>query len=80
MYIDYFAGEEEPTKINKTEPNVLLDAKASRRLFDELTVFAGAKNLTDYIQPEKHTDDAAFMYAPVYGRIVYAGIEVDVDY
>ena len=77
MYIDYFQDEEEPTKIKKTEPYLILSAKASRRFFDRFAVFVGGKNLTDYIQPEKHTDDAAFMYAPVYGRIVYGGIEIE---
>ena len=29
-----------------------------------------------YIQDEKHTDDAAFMYAPVYGATWYVGLSV----
>jgi outer membrane receptor for ferrienterochelin and colicins len=76
MYIDYFKDEEEPTKIKETEPYLILNVKASRSLFDKFTFFMGAKNLTNYIQPEKHTDDAAFMYAPLYGRIVYGGLEI----
>jgi outer membrane receptor for ferrienterochelin and colicins len=78
MYIDYFMDEEEPTIIKETEPYLLLNAKVSRNLFDRFSLFVGAKNLTDYIQPEKHTDDAAFMYAPVYGRIVYGGVKLKI--
>ncbi len=42
-----------------------------------ITAFVGAKNLFDYVQDERHPDDAAFMYAPYTGRIVYAGVEVE---
>jgi outer membrane receptor for ferrienterochelin and colicins len=80
MYIDYFADGEEPTKIKRTDPYLTVGAKVSRRLSERLTAFVGAKNLTGYIQPERHTDDAAFMYAPVYGRIPYAGLALDVGY
>lgn len=77
MYIDYFADGEEPTQIKKTEPHVLFNARLARGLFkNRLNLYAGGKNLTDYVQPEKHSDDAAFMYAPMYGRILYAGVEV----
>lgn len=76
LYIDYFIEDEEPTKIKETEPYLTVNAKVSRHFFDKFTVYLGAKNLTDYIQPEKHTDDAAFMYAPMYGRIVYWGTSV----
>jgi outer membrane receptor for ferrienterochelin and colicins len=76
MYIDYYMDGEEPTKIERTQPYLILNAKVSRSFFNRLTVFIGAKNLTDYIQPEKHTDDAAFMYAPLYGRITHAGVEI----
>ncbi len=80
MYIDYFADGGEPTKIKRTDPYLIVHAKVSSRLSERLTAFVGAKNLTGYVQPERHTDDAAFMYAPVYGRIPYAGVAVDVGY
>jgi outer membrane receptor for ferrienterochelin and colicins len=76
MYIDYYAEGEEPTKIKRTDPFLIVNGKVSRRIFNRVSLFAGAKNLTDYVQPEKHTDDAAFMYAPVYGRMIYGGIEL----
>ncbi len=77
LYIDYFADGEEPTKIKEAETFVIVDAKVAREVFDGVKLFIGARNLTDYVQEEKHTDDAAFMYAPVYGRIFYGGISVD---
>ncbi len=80
MYIDYFADEEDPTKIKRTDPYLIVDAKISKRLSERLTAFVGAKNLTGYVQPERHTDDAAFLYAPIYGRIPYVGLALDVGY
>jgi len=76
MYIDYYMDEEEPTKIKETEPHLILNAKVSRSLSDRFNLFIRVKNLTNYIQPERHTDDAAFMYAPIYGRIICGGIEI----
>ncbi len=76
MYIDYFKDEEEPTKIKETEPFWTINAKISKRFSDNFEVYLGGKNLTDYIQPERHMDDAAFMYAPVYGRTLYGGINI----
>jgi outer membrane receptor for ferrienterochelin and colicins len=76
MYIDYFADGEVPTNIKETEPFFIMNARVSRELFERFKLYLGGRNLTDYIQKERHTDDAAFMYAPVYGRIIYGGMEV----
>ncbi|NOZ03054.1 MAG: TonB-dependent receptor [FCB group bacterium] len=75
MYIDYFQESRDPTKIKKTEPFVTVDMKISKML-KMVKVYAGVKNLTGYIQPERHIDDAAFMYAPLYGRICYCGMNL----
>lgn len=78
-YIDYFADGEEPSLIKKTEPHVIFNARVERGLFgDKVSLYVGGKNLTDYVQPEKRTDDAAFIYAPMYGRILYAGVQVNI--
>ncbi len=74
LYIDYFADGEGPTEIKETETFVIVNTKVSREVASGVELFAGARNLTDYVQEEKHTDDAAFMYAPVFGRIFYGGI------
>jgi outer membrane receptor for ferrienterochelin and colicins len=76
MYIDYFLDGETPKKIKETEPHVLLNVRMSQRFLTFMSVELGVRNLTDYVQPEKHTDDAAFIYAPVYGRQFYGGVEI----
>lgn len=77
MYID-LAEPADPsaTKIHQTEPYVTVNSKISRRLYDRFNVYIGVDNLSDYTQEEKHIDDAAFMYAPVYGRLIYGGMRV----
>ncbi|MBD3170644.1 MAG: TonB-dependent receptor, partial [candidate division Zixibacteria bacterium] len=79
MYIDYFRDDEEPTKIKETEPYMLIHLNFSRKVFDLAKMYIGVKNLTDYVQEEKHLDDAAFMYAPVYGRIIYGGVRFTIE-
>ncbi len=74
MYIDYYADGDGPTKIKKTAPFWIINGKVSKRVFRQVNLFVGGRNLTNYVQPEKHIDDAAFMYAPVYGRMFYGGI------
>ncbi|MEW6103261.1 MAG: TonB-dependent receptor [bacterium] len=80
MYIDYCQEEdvEKPnSKIKHTDPFVVVNSKISRSFPGYgLTLFAGVKNLTDVVQDEKHPDDAAFMYAPYTGRMLYSGMEV----
>jgi len=77
MYIDLTEpADPANVKIHETESFVVLTAKLSRTIFERYNVYAGAKNLTDYTQEEKHINDAAFMYAPVYGRLFYGGIQI----
>lgn len=77
MFIDLTEPEDPAdVKIHETESYVIINAKLSRTIAQRYQVYLGAKNLTDYTQEEKHISDAAFMYAPVYGRIVYAGVQV----
>lgn len=77
MYIDLAEpANESDIKIYETEPFVLLNAKIARDMYDRYELYIGAKNISGYTQKEKHIDDAAFMYAPVYGRIIYGGVAV----
>nr|MBN2277283.1 TonB-dependent receptor [candidate division Zixibacteria bacterium] len=77
MYIDLTEpADEADIKIHETENYFIVNTRISRSFFGKYSLYAGAKNLTDYTQEEKHIDDAAFMYAPVYGRIVYGGIQI----
>ena len=82
MYIDYYNTEIDPlpgdqSKIKRTDPFVLLNAKISRRL-GQFKLYAGVDNILDYIQDERHLDDAAFLYAPVSGTAFYAGLSIDI--
>ena len=43
---------------------------------DRYEFYVGVRNLTDYTQREKHIADAAFLYAPVYGRLLYGGFQL----
>lgn len=75
MYIDLTEpADAADVKIKTTESFILLNAKISYKLYGQYKLHVGVKNLSDYIQEEKHIDDAAFMYAPVYGRMFYGGI------
>jgi outer membrane receptor for ferrienterochelin and colicins len=80
MYIDYFNEEIDPevgdlTKIKKTDPFIVINMRASKD-FGAFRLYAGANNIFNYIQDERHLDDAAFIYAPVYGTMVYAGVSL----
>ena len=80
MYIDYCKDEDvdnSASKIKHTDPFMVVNTRVSRSFPNRgITAFAGVKNLTDEVQDEKHPDDAAFMYAPYTGRMLYAGMQV----
>lgn len=81
MYIDYtFDGENDlaiaqNSKIKQTETFTIWNLRMAKRL-GNFTLYAGGKNIFSYIQDEKHLDDAAFMYAPVYGATWYGGVSI----
>lgn len=75
MFIDYMAEQEANRKIKKTNTFALFNLRVAKQI-GAFTLYAGGKNIFSYIQDEKHTDDAAFMYAPVYGATWYGGVSV----
>lgn len=82
MYIDYINEEidekiGDQSKIKKTDPFVLFNAKVSKEI-NNFKLFAGINNIFGYVQDERHLDDAAFMYAPVFGTTFYAGISLEI--
>ncbi len=77
MYIDYYSEEESLSKIKKTDPFILFNARVAKT-WQAFKLYAGANNIFNYLQDEKHLDDAAFMYAPVYGIMFYAGISINI--
>lgn len=78
MYIDYYSDDIRfESKIKKTDPFITFNTRASKE-WDNFKIYAGVNNIFNYIQDERHLDDAAFMYAPVYGRMFYAGIAIEI--
>jgi outer membrane receptor for ferrienterochelin and colicins len=84
MYIDYYNEDIDPetgdqSRIKKTSPFMLFNTRVSGKL-NVLRLYAGINNIFDYVQDEKHTDDAAFMYAPTYGTMFYGGIAINIKH
>lgn len=84
MYIDYYNQAIDPkvgdvSKIKKTDAFMLVNARVAKRLH-QFKLYAGINNLLNYVQTERHLDDAAFMYAPVYGTLLYAGISIEIKH
>jgi len=79
MYIDYFSEDAELSKIKQTTSYMIFNASISKS-FGKLRLYAGGKNLFNYLQDEKHLDDAAFLYAPVFGALYYAGISININH
>ncbi|MDD2513483.1 MAG: TonB-dependent receptor [Proteiniphilum sp.] len=79
MYIDYFSEEAASAKIKKSDPYMTVNASLSKT-FGKVRLYGGGKNIFSYLQDEKHLDDAAFLYAPVYGALWYAGISVNITH
>lgn len=82
MYIDYtYDGENDVdiarhSKIKQTNTFTTWNLRVAKQL-GNFTLYAGGKNIFSYIQDEKHLDDAAFMYAPVYGATWYGGVSIN---
>ncbi len=77
MYIDYNSEDNGAnSKIKKTNLFTLWNVRVAKEFAKIFSVYAGGKNVFSYIQDEKHGDDAAFMYAPVYGATWYGGVSV----
>lgn len=84
MYIDYCKDEEvtDPESyIKYTDPFWVFNARLARDFQlhgTTFSVFVGSKNIFDYVQDERHPDDAAFMYAPFTGRTIYSGLRIKI--
>ncbi|MCK9224289.1 MAG: hypothetical protein M0Q02_04345, partial [Candidatus Muirbacterium halophilum] len=78
QYIDYYADNGvDKNEIKRTsgywQANLRIE-KVDKET--GIKYFLGAKNLTDKIQKDRRTDDAAFIYMPLTGRILYIGMEM----
>ncbi len=79
MYVDYYQDDDvwsPGSKIVRTPSFVVTDCKFSRDVWGVFMLFGGVHNLFDYVQQERHPDDAAFVFAPITGRVIYGGMRV----
>lgn len=84
MYIDYYNEDVDPvlgdlSKIKKTSPYMLFNARVARQQ-GIFRLYAGVNNIFNYVQEERYLDDAAFLYAPVYGTMFYGGVSVRISH
>ena len=80
MYIDYYSEDHRfESKIKKTDPFMIFNARVSKKI-NNFKIYGGVENIFNYIQDERHLDDAAFMYAPVYGTLFYGGISIEIKH
>jgi outer membrane receptor for ferrienterochelin and colicins len=79
MYIDHVPEEDESMlMLEKTDAYTLINARIAYALSRSLKFYINVDNLTDYIQPTRDITDAAYMYAPIYGRTVSTGFTMDI--
>ena len=74
MWIDYYSDPTGSEEIVQTDAFVVVNTKVSYT-WKDLMLSLGARNLFDEVQEDRRTDDTAFVYAPLYGRIVYGGVD-----
>ncbi len=84
VYIDYYNTDIDPLKgdqsaIKKTNPYMLLNGRVAKDI-GIFKIYTGANNILSYIQDEKHLDDAAFIYAPLYGATFYVGTSIRINH
>ncbi len=80
MHIDYYNEDVDPligdqSKIKVTTPFMIFNTQISKKI-GAYKLNVGVNNLFGYIQDERRLDDAAFIYAPLFGRMFYGGISV----
>jgi|GEM_PF-62391 len=78
MYLDYYFDEAVPAQIKQTPSFWLLNSRVAYTFQSGLTGFIGAKNLNNYIQQDRRTDDAAYIWGPLIGRTWYAGVSLEI--
>ena len=79
MFIDHYPEEDEAQLVvEETDPFFIVNPKITFKACDRLDLFIGAKNLLDYTQKRRDITDAAYIYAPLHGRIVYTGFNLSI--
>jgi outer membrane receptor protein involved in Fe transport len=82
---DVFDGTNVSQPKDQTAPSyVTVDLKVSKKINKNFSVYAGAKNLFDYVQTDKQSPlfydatggfDSAYTWGPLRGRTLYAGLK-----
>lgn len=83
MYVDYYNEDIDEavgdlSKIKKTDTFVLFNMRLAKKI-NQCKIYTGIDNIFNYIQDEKYLDDAAFIYAPLYGTMIYGGISFNIQ-
>ncbi len=80
MFIDHVPGDDgDLLVIEETDDYFIFDSKLSKKINKRFDFFIGGKNLFDYTQKRRDNSDAAYIYAPLYGRILYSGFEINLN-
>jgi len=75
MYIDH--ADATPI-VEETDPYWVADLRiAKKNAKSGLTYYLGARNLLDYTQKRRDINDAAYIWAPLVGRVFYGGMKWD---
>jgi outer membrane receptor protein involved in Fe transport len=82
---DAWNGTATSTPKNQTAPSyVTVDLKISKQLNKNFSVYAGAKNLFDFVQTDVQSPlfydanggfDTSYVWGPLRGRTIYAGLK-----
>jgi outer membrane receptor protein involved in Fe transport len=76
MYISYDGEDSGIQEIVRTPGFITVNLRAAWNVSSAVSVFAGVKNLLDYVQEDRRTDDGAFIWGPYTGREIYGGASI----
>ncbi len=78
MYIDHVPEEDEALlRLEETEPYTIFNTHLAYNITPYTNIYLDIKNLTDYVQPTRDITDAAYIYAPLYGRTISIGFDIE---
>ncbi len=77
MYIEHTNDTAGISAIERTDAYMITDIRLSKKMNKTTKYYIGVENLFDYIQERRDTEDAAYLWAPIYGRTLYTGFEFE---
>jgi outer membrane receptor for monomeric catechols len=79
MFIEHLPNDDESMLIfEETDPYFIFDFMAGMNISRSLNFYVKCDNAFDYTQPTRDISDAAYMYAPLYGRSIALGMNLDI--